>query len=125
VRVLILHRMMIPKRRRKSVETLELSYFNELKDVDEVIVWNCVYKLPKPIKYSNFDAVILMSTFLGFVNFPRFISLMDDYISVLKKIKYKVALPQDEYYNPLLRDKFYMRLNNKKFFEALLLSNLE
>jgi hypothetical protein len=36
---------------------------------------------------------------------------MNDYISVLKKIPYKIALPQDEYDNPLLRDRFLYEIN--------------
>lgn len=106
MRVLILHRMMNPKDWRKSVESLELGYRRFYEDSDDIIVWNCVFKIPRIIRDTDFDLIIFTSTFLGLINFPWFLKLINDFSFLSETKAYKVALTQDEYQNPILRDKF-------------------
>jgi hypothetical protein len=120
MRVLILHRMMDPRFWRKSVENLELGYLNTFGEIDDIIVWNCVNRIPLPIRKLEFDLVILTSTFLGFLNFPRFSRLEKHYISFLRQLPYKVALPQDEYQNPLIRDSFLSAINVNEIYTIFL-----
>lgn len=110
MRVLILHRMMNPKTWRKSVESLELGYKKIFDSDDEILIWNCVYKVPWVIKNLKYDLVILTSTFMGLINFPWFKRVAADYSFLSTHCGYIVAMPQDEYQNPLARDKFLKRI---------------
>ena len=93
-----------------DVELMFSKYDNE----NNYLVHNCFYKIPSFLKSIEFDAIIIMSTFMDkFIgNFTKEEQVWIDQYEFLKKTRAKkIVFAQDDYWFSDLRDSFYINYN--------------
>ena len=108
LRILVLHNMGPKKRWFAGVSDVEL-IFPKYDFSNNYLTHNCYLKIPDFIQKYQFDAILMMSTFIDAVSCR---GLNGDWFKQFKFIKdstaVKIAFPQDDYWFSEIRDQFYV-----------------
>ena len=119
MKILTLHNMGTPKKRRAAVINIETLFNNHSNDI-LCLNHDAEITLPKYIQYINFDLIILGPTFLYSRFNPNiFNKFQKKYDFISKLDTYKIAMPQDEYTYSEILDQWMCDWNITCIFSVL------
>lgn len=106
--VLVLHGMGRPKNWFAGVADVELM-FPRYDSANNYLVHNCYYPCPAILAHTEFDAIIMMSTFMDWVARE---GLESEWLAQYRFLKdtaaVKIVFPQDDYWYCEIRDAFFV-----------------
>lgn len=104
--ILILHGLGEEKNWISSWEDMELM-FPKYDNSNNYLIHNCYLDLPETVKSFDFDAIIMMSTFMDWVKrYQKGDSWLNQYAFIKNARAKKIVYAQDDYWLSEMRDEF-------------------